>query len=124
MLKTSKVFSSFSTNNIEQTKTFYTDKLGVVVKDNPMGVIELHLEDGAHVMIYPKPNHEPASFTILNFIVGNITETVDELTAKGIVFEQYEGEIKTDEKGISWGNDKGPNIAWFKDSAGNNLVHY
>ena len=71
-------------------------------------------------MVYPKPNHEPATFTVLNFPVDDVEKAVDELTAKGVVFEQYEGEIKTDEKGISRDNG-GPTIAWFKDPAGNIL---
>ena len=70
-------------------------------------------------MVYPKPNHEPATFTVLNFPVKNIEKTVDDLINAGVRFEQYDGEIKTDEKGIS--RDGGPVIAWFKDPAGNIL---
>ncbi len=121
MLIQSKAFSSFSVNDIAKAKKFYSEVLGLQVKDNPMGLIELELTQGNHVMIYPKPNHEPATFTVLNFPVKNIDNAVDELTAKGVTFEQYEGEIKTDKKGIvrSTNASKGPNIAWFKDPAGN-----
>ena len=120
MLKHTKAFSSFSANDIEKAKEFYGTTLGLTVRDNPMGVIELHLETGNDIMIYPKPNHEPATFTVLNFKVEDVEKTVDELTAKGVVFEQYEGQIKTDKKGISR-DSGGPFIAWFKDPAGNIL---
>lgn len=121
MLKHSKAFSGFSVNDISKAKTFYADILGLNVKNNPMGLLELNVEGGNHIIIYPKPNHVPATFTILNFPVKNIDEVVDELIKKGIIFEQYEGVIKTDKKGICRGNGKGPNIAWFKDPAGNIL---
>lgn len=121
MLKHTKAFSSFSADDIEKAKEFYSKTLGLTIRDNPMGVIELHLEGGGNnVMIYPKPNHEPATFTVLNFPVDDIEKTVDDLAAKGVVFEQYEGQIKTDEKGISR-DSGGPLIAWFKDPAGNIL---
>jgi len=120
MFKHSKAFSSFSVNDLQKAKKFYADILGLDVSDNPMGIIELHIDGSNNVMVYPKPNHTPATFTVLNFPVNNIDKAVDELTKKGIVFEQYTGEIKTDEKGIAHGGEnKGPNIAWFKDPAGN-----
>ncbi len=118
MFKNSKAFSSFSVNDIQKAKEFYSNTLGLEVHDNPMGVIELHIAGSNNIMVYPKPNHEPATFTVLNFPVDDINKAVDELTAKGIVFEQYGGEIKTDEKGISR-DPRGPAIAWFKDPAGN-----
>ena len=121
MLKHSKVFSGFSVNDIQKAKEFYSEILGLEVKDNPMGLIELHIEGGNKIIIYPKPNHVPATFTILNFPVENIDKAVDELIKKGITFEQYDGPIKTDEKGICRSGGKGPNIAWFKDPAGNIL---
>lgn len=121
MLKYSKAFSSFSVNDIKKAKNFYAEILGIQVKDDPMGIIELRLEDGNKIMIYPKPDHTPATFTVLNFPVKNLEETVDELIGKGILFEQYEGEIKTDEKGIFRSGGRGPNIAWFKDPSGNIL---
>ncbi len=119
MLKHSKAFSSFSVDDLQKTKKFYSEILEVDVADNPMGLIELHIEGGNKVLIYPKTNHEPATFTVLNFPVDNIDKAVDELTAKGITFEQYK-ELKTDAKGISR-NPDGPKVAWFKDPAGNIL---
>ena len=119
MLTKSKAFSSFSVNDLQKAKAFYQEILGLNVTDNPMGLIELHIS-GNNIMVYPKPNHEPATFTILNFPVDDVEKTVDELTAKGIVFEQYGGEIKTNEKGISI-SPAGPKIAWFKDPSGNIL---
>ena len=120
MLKHSKAFSGFSVDDLQKAKKFYTEILGIEVKDNPMGLIELHIEGSNRIIIYPKPNHEPATFTILNFPVDNIDNAVDELISKGIKFEQYEVELKTDAKGISR-NPQGPKIAWFKDPAGNIL---
>lgn len=119
MFKNSKAFSSFSVDNLQKAKEFYGQTLGVEVKDDPMGLLNLHLANGFEVMIYPKDNHTPAIYTVLNFLVNNIDQTVDELIKKGIHFEHYQGEIKTDEKGIS--RDEGPSIAWFKDPAGNIL---
>lgn len=121
MLKHSKAFSGFSTNDISKAKEFYTEILELDVKDSPMGVIELDIEGGNKIIIYPKPNHVPATFTVLNFPVTNIDDAVDELTKKGVVFEQYEAPIKTDEKGICRSDGRSPNIAWFKDPAGNIL---
>lgn len=121
MSKYSNVFSSFSVNDILQAKKFYSNVLELEVKDNPMGLIELQIDGGTHIMIYPKPDHVAATFTILNFSVKNIDKEVDELIKKGIIFEQYEAPIQTDEKGICRGGGKGPNIAWFKDPAGNIL---
>jgi predicted enzyme related to lactoylglutathione lyase len=120
MLKHSKAFSGFSVDDLQKAKNFYSEVLGLEVKDNPMGLIELHIDGSNHIIIYPKTNHEPATFTILNFPVDNIEKAVDELTSKGIKFVQYEGQIKTDEKGICR-NPQGPKIAWFKDPAGNIL---
>jgi predicted enzyme related to lactoylglutathione lyase len=120
MFKNTKAFSSFSVNDLQRAKEFYGKTLGLEIKDNPMGIIELQIAGSNNIMVYPKPNHEPATYTVLNFPVDNIENAVDELIAKGIVFEQYEGELKTDKKGIST-NPHGPKIAWFKDSAGNIL---
>lgn len=121
MFKHTKAFSGFSVDDLQKAKKFYGEVLGLQITDNPMGLLDLHIEGSSNIIIYPKPNHIPATFTILNFPVENIDKTVDELTKKGISFEQYEGEIKTDEKGICRGGDWGPNIAWFKDPAGNIL---
>jgi catechol 2,3-dioxygenase-like lactoylglutathione lyase family enzyme len=118
MLRESHAFSGFSVDDIQKAKEFYTRTLGLDVSESN-GLLDLHLAGGATVLIYPKPNHAPATFTILNFPVDNIEEAVDRLTKIGIRFERYEGEIKTDEKGIFRGG--GPLIAWFKDPAGNIL---
>ena len=118
VLKYSKALSSFSVNDIEKAKFFYGTTLGLPVSDvDKMGILTLQLSGGSEVMIYPKENHSPASFTILNFPVENIEKTVEELKKSGIRFEQYEGDIQTDKNGISRGD--GPLIAWFKDPAGN-----
>ena len=117
MLETNKAFSSFSVNDLEKAKQFYGQTLGLKVKESPEG-LELHPGQQS-IFIYPKPNHEPATFTVLNFQVNNIDATVDDLKQKGVNFEHYEGEIKTDAKGIH--RDNGPTIAWFKDPAGNIL---
>ena len=121
MFGTTKAFSGFSVNDLQKAKEFYHGKLGIEVSENKMGILTLHLGSGAEVIIYPKPNHQPATFTILNFPVDNIDKAVDELIAKGITFEQYGEPIKTDEKGILRGNGRGPDIAWFTDPAGNIL---
>ncbi|HBB98066.1 MAG TPA: glyoxalase [Blastocatellia bacterium] len=117
MLETNKAFSSFSVNDLEKAKQFYGQTLGLKVKESPEG-LELHPGQQS-IFIYPKPNHEPATFTVLNFQVNNIEAAVDDLKQKGVNFEHYEGEIKTDAKGIHRNN--GPTIAWFKDPAGNIL---
>jgi len=116
MFKHAKAFSSFSVNDLEKAKEFYSQTLGLEVSENPMGALDLHL-DGNKIFIYPKDNHEPATFTILNFLVADIEKAVNELTGLGIEFEQYE-DFKTDEKGISR-NSGSPTIAWFKDPADN-----
>lgn len=123
MLNKSKAFSGFSANNLEEVKTFYSDILGLDVRDSSMGILELHLEGDNLLIIYPKPNHVPATFTVLNFPVDNIVETVDALTAKGITFLSYTGDLQTNEKGIcnADGKHEGPKVAWFKDPGGNIL---
>jgi len=124
MFTDKKAFSSFSVNDIDKAKEFYQNRLGLNVNQIEMGgeyrMLELDVTGGSKVMIYPKPNHTPATFTVLNFPVDNLDKTVDELTAKGVKFEHYDmGELKTDTKGIVRGNGKGPDIAWFTDPAGN-----
>jgi catechol 2,3-dioxygenase-like lactoylglutathione lyase family enzyme len=116
MLTQSKAFSGFSVNDIQKAKQFYADALGLKVTEIN-GLLRLHLASGATVLVYPKPNHTPASYTILNFPVDNIERAVEDLTKNGVRFERYEGNIKTDAKGIFRGG--GPLIAWFKDPAGN-----
>ena len=121
MFKNTKAFSSFSVNDLKKAKEFYGNTLGLEVSELEMGHLDLHIAGGAHILIYPKSDHTPATFTILNFPVADIEEAVDQLTKLGIRFEQYDQpEIKTDAKGIARGNG-GPNIAWFKDPAGNIL---
>jgi len=124
MLKDSPAYSGFSVNDIAKAKAFYSDTLGLDVTEEH-GMLFLHTVTGANILIYPKENHEPASFTVLNFPVDDIDTAVDELAAKGITFESYDfGDgMKTDEKGVMRGlaSGKGPDIAWFKDSAGNIL---
>ena len=121
MFKSTKTFSSFSSNDLQKAKGFYHGKLGIDVAENEMGILTLHLSGGNEVIIYPKPNHEPATFTVLNFAVDDVEKAVDELIAAGITFEQYGEPMKTDEKGILHGDGRGPDIAWFKDPAGNIL---
>ncbi len=123
MLKSDKAFSGFSVNDIQKAKAFYGQTLGVDISDGPMGNLELKIGNGATVFIYPKPNHKPATYTVLNFPVDNIDSAVDELTQKGVTFEHYDmGDFKTDSKGIlRGGGEYGPSIAWFKDPAGNIL---
>src|SRR5688572_9876062 len=120
MHKFRKAFSSFSVNDMQKAKKFYNETLGVPVnEDKEMGILQLQIDGTAPTIIYPKPDHTAATFTVLNFPVDNIEKAVDELTAAGIQFEQYTGALKTDAKGIFRG--QGPKIAWFKDPAGNIL---
>ncbi len=119
MLRDSKAFSGFSANDIEKAKEFYGRTLGVKVSETN-GLLTLYLAGGNNVLIYPKPNHTPATFTVLNFPVDDVDRAVDELTKRGVRFEIYDlPDLKTDKKGIMRGN--GPTIAWFKDPAGNIL---
>jgi catechol 2,3-dioxygenase-like lactoylglutathione lyase family enzyme len=119
MLKDSKAFSGFSANDIPKAKEFYGGTLGLDVSETH-GLLTLRLVGGNNVIVYPKPNHVPATFTVLNFPVEDVDLAVDELKDRGVRFEQYNlPNLKTDEKGIMRGN--GPTIAWFKDPAGNIL---
>jgi len=121
MFKDTKAFSSFSVNDVQKAKAFYGQTLGLTISEEEEG-LALQIAGGSTVFIYPKSNHTPATFTILNFPVDNVEEAVDKLTRAGVRFEIYnEGELKTDEKGIARGNGSGPTIAWFKDPAGNFL---
>ena len=121
MFKNTKAFSGFSVNDLQKAKEFYSQTLGLEVTDEAMGLLALHISGGTRVLIYPKPNHIPATFTILNFPVDDVEKAVDELIKRGVIFEQYDGQIKTEEKGIVRDNGRGPDIAWFKDPAGNIL---
>ncbi len=119
MFEKSKAFSGFSVNDTQKAKGFYSGILGLEVSESN-GLLNLHLPGGNTVLIYPKPNHTPATFTVLNFPVDNVDKAVDELTKRGVRFEIYnEPNFKTDERGIFRGG--GPVIAWFKDPAGNIL---
>ena len=123
MLKAQTVFSGFSVNDLDQAKQFYTQVLGLVAGDETMG-LQLKLPGGGEVFVYPKEDHQPATFTILNFVVDDIDQTVDELAEQGVVFERYDNmPAPQDEKGIERGlsANQGPDIAWFKDPAGNIL---
>ena len=120
MFKNSKAFNGFSVNDIPQAKEFYSKLLGLeVVEEN--GMLTLLIAGGGQTLIYPKPDHLPATYTILNFPVDNIDRAVAELTSRGVRFERYEN--LTDDKGIARGlsRQQGPDIAWFKDPAGNIL---
>jgi catechol 2,3-dioxygenase-like lactoylglutathione lyase family enzyme len=115
MLRDSPAFSGFSAKDIDAERRFYADTLGVNVEEEN-GMLNLHLGGGHDVLIYPKDDHQPATFTVLNFRVTDIDEAVDKLTAKGVAFERYEG-AGQDDKGIA--RQYPPPIAWFKDPAGN-----
>ena len=119
MLRDSKAFSGFSAGDIPKAKKFYAETLGLDVTESN-GLLTLRLAGENNVLIYPKPNHIPATFTVLNFPVKDVDLAVDELTKRGVRFEKYDRpDLKTDKKGIMRGN--GPTIAWFKDPAGNIL---
>ena len=115
----SKAFSTFSVDDIESARRFYGDALGFEVGEEKEGGISL--EGDGKVYIYPKPDHTPASFTVLNIPVKDIDKAVEELKGRGVTFEAYGGDIATDDNGVFRGADAGggPNIAWFKDPAGN-----
>ena len=121
MFHHAKPFSGFSVNDLKKAKQFYGDTLGLDVSDDTsMATLEVTIDDDTKVLVYEKPNHTPASFTILNFPVDDVERAVDELTERGVRFEVYkDGDLKTDARGIH--RDGGPKIAWFKDPAGNFL---
>ena len=117
MFSKSHAYAGFSTNDLEKAKTFYADTLGLQVTEQ-MGNVMLLLDGGGRVLIYPKENHEPATFTVLNFPVDDIDSAVDALNRAGIQLERYEG-FDQDERGVM--RDDYTSIAWFKDPAGNIL---
>jgi predicted enzyme related to lactoylglutathione lyase len=120
MFQHAKPFAGFSVNDLEQAKKFYKETLELEVAEAPMGALELKIDDDTRILVYEKPNHMPATFTILNFPVDDVDRAVDTLTERGVRFEVYkEGDLKTDAKGVH--RDGGPKIAWFKDPAGNFL---
>jgi catechol 2,3-dioxygenase-like lactoylglutathione lyase family enzyme len=119
MLKDSAAFSGFAVNDIAKAKEFYSKTLGLEVSEEH-GLLTLHFAGGNHVLVYPKPNHEPAGFTVLNFPVKSVETSMEELGRRGVRFEIYDlPDIKTDSRGIF--REGGPVIAWFKDPAGNIL---
>jgi catechol 2,3-dioxygenase-like lactoylglutathione lyase family enzyme len=117
MFGTTKAFSGFSVNDIAAAKAFYGDTLGLRVSEDH-GMLTLHIAGDRDILVYPKPNHTPASYTILNFPVDDIDRAVDELVERGVTFERYEG-MGQDGRGINRAG--GPPIAWFTDPAGNIL---
>jgi catechol 2,3-dioxygenase-like lactoylglutathione lyase family enzyme len=119
MFRETKAFSGFAVPDISAAKAFYGGTLGIDVSEEN-GILTLHLAGGRDTIVYPKPDHVPATYTILNFPVDDVEAAVDALTAKGVEFERYDGEdFSTDEKGIM--RQGGPLIAWFTDPAGNIL---
>lgn len=120
VLSDTKAFQSFSVDDLGKARSFYHDTLGLDVAEKPEG-LEITVGDGNRIFVYPKPNHQPATFTILNFLVDNVDTAVDKLNSTGVRFERYDlPDIKTDERGIAR-DTGGPAIAWFKDPAGNIL---
>ena len=118
MFETTKAFSGFAVDDLAAARTFYGETLGLRVSDEH-GMLTLHVAGGRDVLVYPKPDFTPATYTILNFPVDDIDAAVDELGRRGVTFERYDG-FEQDEKGISRSDD-GPPIAWFTDPAGNIL---
>jgi catechol 2,3-dioxygenase-like lactoylglutathione lyase family enzyme len=118
MFGRTKAYSGFSVDDISAARTFYGEALGLDVSEEN-GMLTLHIAGGGNILVYPKPDHTPASFTILNFPVDDIDQAVDELTRRGVRFQRYEGSGQ-DERGIQ--RQWGPPIAWFTDPAGNILA--
>ncbi len=120
MFENTKAFSGFSVDDVSEARRFYGETLGLRVseEDEPMSMLQLHIAGDRNILVYQKPDHAPASFTVLNFPVEDIDVAVDELTERGVRFERYD-DAEQDEKGIHRG--EGPLIAWFKDPAGNVL---
>ena len=127
MLRDARAIFGFSVDDVARARQFYETTLGLDVADAPLGIegadvptgLEIRFADGMRVLIYPKPDHTPATFTLLNFLVDNIERAVDELTARGVTFEQY-AHPRTDAKGIHRTPEVRP-VAWFRDPAGNIL---
>ena len=117
MFANTKAFSGFAVDDVEKARAFYGDTLGLKTSEEN-GLLTLHIAGDRPTLVYPKPGHSAADYTILNFPVDDIDEAVDELNLRGVQFERYEG-FDQDEKGIARG--PGPSIAWFKDPAGNIL---
>lgn len=123
MIKAQSTFSGFSVDYIDKAKEFYTETLGFKIIDETMG-LQLELPDNGKLFVYQKDDHKPATFTVLNIVVDDIDQAIAELTEKGVKFEMYDDmPVKQDQKGVLRGKEanQGPNIAWFKDPAGNIL---
>ncbi|SBS72561.1 VOC family protein [uncultured Microbacterium sp.] len=121
MIRSAASFAGFSVDDIAAAEAFYRDVLGLPVQTNAMGILEITMPGGWRVIAYPKDDHVPASFTILNLLVDDIDAAVDELNAQGVATKLYhDPDFGTDERGIARGNG-GPDIAWFRDPAGNVL---
>jgi catechol 2,3-dioxygenase-like lactoylglutathione lyase family enzyme len=118
MFHDSHAFSGFSTNDLDAARRFYRETLGLDARDGEMGILELHLAGGGRVIVYPKADHQPATFTVLNFPVADVGAAVEALERAGVTMERYDG-MPQDEHGVMRGN--GPDIAWFADPAGNIL---
>jgi predicted enzyme related to lactoylglutathione lyase len=119
MFSDTKAFSGFAVDDIAAAKQFYGETLGLRVEEEEMGLLNLHLAGGTDVLVYPKPDHRPATYTILNFPVDDVDAAVDQLNERGVEMLRYEG-YDQDDKGVSRGQG-GPPIAWFTDPAGNVL---
>jgi catechol 2,3-dioxygenase-like lactoylglutathione lyase family enzyme len=120
MFANTPAFNGFAVDDLDAARAFYRDTLGLKVTDEEMGILSLHLAGDRPTMIYPKPDFEPATYTILNFQVADVEGAVDELSSRGVEFERYDG-FDQDEKGVARTPGGGPDIAWFKDPAGNIL---
>ncbi|SAL17719.1 Glyoxalase-like domain protein [Caballeronia udeis] len=119
LLKDSHAFSGFAVKDLAEAKAFYSETLGLKVTSGSMGILKLHLAGGNNVLVYPKANHVPATYTVLNFPVDSVDQAVETLSAQGVRFEHYDmPSLKTDAKGICRSSG-GPVIAWFKDPSGN-----
>ena len=126
VLRDAPILASFAVKDIDRAHAFYGTKLGLDVRKGEMGILEIHGRTGQSVLVYPKPDHQPAAFTVLNLEVRDIDEAVDGLIDAGIEMEHYDGEngIRTDAKGVARGEkqgEEGPSIAWFRDPSGNIL---
>lgn len=121
MFTPERAFSGFAVKDLDEAKVFYGETLGMPVKVLDMGILQLTLGSGATVMVYPKPDHVPAVFTIMNFDVDDVEAAVDDLNSRGVVTKIYDdSDFPTDAKGIA--REMGPEIAWFRDPSGNVLA--
>jgi catechol 2,3-dioxygenase-like lactoylglutathione lyase family enzyme len=118
MFTKTQAFVSFAVRDLDEARDFYGNRLGLRTSDGPEGVLVLHIEGSRDVMVYPKPDHAPATYTVLNFPVEDLEQAADALAEKGVTFERYDG-FEQDERGIAHAG--GPLIAWFRDPAGNIL---